>query len=165
MLGPPGAGKSRLARRLATLLPAMRLAAARETTSIPRVAGLTGGRTAVVTTRPFLAPHHTISEVGLIGGGQLSLPGEVSLAHHDLLFRDERPACRRQILEVLRQPLEDGVTETPPRGRLGSDGAGGVSRAHAPRHVLACDMTGCHTYRDGSGPAPMVRYPPAVRHR
>jgi predicted ATPase with chaperone activity len=96
MLGPPGAGKSMLARRLTTILPDMTLAEAIETTRIHRVAGLTGNRTAVVMTRPFRAPHHIISDVGLIGGGQVPLPGEVSLAHHGVLFLDELPACRRQ---------------------------------------------------------------------
>jgi magnesium chelatase family protein len=80
-----------------------------ETTRIPRVAGLTGGCPAVVTTRPFLAPHHTISAVGVSGGNQRPMPGEVSLAHHGLLWLDERPKCTRHVLEVLRQPLEDGL--------------------------------------------------------
>jgi magnesium chelatase family protein len=91
-----------LARRLATILPAMSLAEALETTRIHSVAGLTSGRTAFVTTRPFRAPHHTISDVGLIGGGQLPMPGEVSLAHHGVLLLDEGPAFRRHIIEVLR---------------------------------------------------------------
>jgi magnesium chelatase family protein len=99
-------GKSMLARRLTTILPAMSLAEALETTRMHRVAGRTGARTAVVTTRPFRAPHHTISDVGLIGGGQVPLPGEVSLAHHGILFLDELPEFRRHVLEVLRQPLE-----------------------------------------------------------
>jgi magnesium chelatase family protein len=98
-----------LARRLATILPAMTLAEALETTRIHSVAGLTGGRTAFVTMRPFRAPHHTISDVGLIGGGQRPMPGEVSLAHHGILFLDELPEFKRHVLEVLRQPLEDGV--------------------------------------------------------
>jgi len=97
-----------LARRLATILPAMTLAEALETTRIHSVAGLTGGRTAFVTMRPFRAPHHTISDVGLIGSGQLPMPGEVSLAHHGILFLDELPEFRRHVLEVLRQPLEKG---------------------------------------------------------
>jgi hypothetical protein len=80
LLGPPGAGTSMLARRLTTILPAMTLAEALETTRIHRVAGLTGDRTALVTTRPFRAPHHTISDAGLIGGGRVPMPGEVSLA-------------------------------------------------------------------------------------
>jgi magnesium chelatase family protein len=93
------------ARRLTTILPEMTLPAALATTRIPHVAGRTGDRTACVTTRPCRAPHHTISEVGLIGGGQVLLPGDVSRAHHGVLFLDERPACRRHVLEVLRQPL------------------------------------------------------------
>jgi magnesium chelatase family protein len=91
------------------ILPAIRLAAARETTRIPSVAGLTGGRTSSVTTRPFRAPHHTISDVGLIGGGQRLMPGEMSLAHHGILFLDELPEFKRRGLEVLRQPLEKSV--------------------------------------------------------
>jgi magnesium chelatase family protein len=99
-----------LARRLTTILPAMTLAEAIETTRIHSVAGLTGDRTALVTTRPCRAPHHTISDVGLIGGGHVPRPGEVSLAQHGVLFLDERPEFRRHVLEVLRQPLEEGVT-------------------------------------------------------
>jgi magnesium chelatase family protein len=96
-----------LARRVPTILPAMTLAEALETMRIHRVAGLTGARTAVVTTRPFRAPHHTISDVGLIGGGHLPAPGDVSQAHHGVLFLDELPEFRRHGLEVLRQPLEN----------------------------------------------------------
>jgi magnesium chelatase family protein len=99
-----------LARRLTTIVPAMTLAEAMETTRIHRVAGLTGARTALVTTtRPCRAPHHTISDVGLIGGGHVAMPGEVSLAHQGVLLLDELPEFRRQVLEVLHQRLEDGV--------------------------------------------------------
>ena len=98
-----------LARRLATILPAMSLAEAIETTRIHRLAGLTGDRTALVTTRPCRAPHHTISDVGLIGGGHVPMPGEVSLAHHGILFLNERPEFRRHVLEALRQPIDDGI--------------------------------------------------------
>jgi magnesium chelatase family protein len=98
-----------LARRLTTILPAMTLAEALDTTRIHRVAGRTGERAAFVTTRPCRAPHHTISDIGLIGGGQIPMPGEVSLAHHGVLFLDELPECRRHVLEVLRQPLEEGI--------------------------------------------------------
>jgi magnesium chelatase family protein len=94
-----------LARRLTTILPAMTLAEAIETTRIHRVAGLTGNRTAWVTTRSCRAPHQTLSDAGLIGGGHVPMPGEVSLAHNGVLFLDELPECRRHVLEVLRQPL------------------------------------------------------------
>jgi magnesium chelatase family protein len=90
-------------------VPPPPLAEALETTRIHRVAGLTGARIAVVTTRPCRAPHHPISEVGLIGGGQVPMPGEVSLAHHGMRLLDELPACRRHVMEVLRQPLEERV--------------------------------------------------------
>jgi magnesium chelatase family protein len=104
---PPGVGKSMLARRLTTILPATTLAEAIETTRIHSVAGLTGDRTALVTTRPCRAPHHTISDAGLIGGGHVPMPGDVSLAHHGVLFLDERPEFRRRVLEVSRQPLDE----------------------------------------------------------
>ena len=87
----------------------MTLAEALETTRIHRVAGLTGDCTALVTTRPFRAPHHTISDVGLIGGGHIFMPGEVSLAHNEALFLDELREFHRHVLEVLRQPLEESV--------------------------------------------------------
>jgi magnesium chelatase family protein len=106
-----------LARRLTTILPAMTLAEAIEATRIHRVAGLTGDRTALVTTRPCRAPHHTISDAGLIGGGHVPMPGDVSLAHHGVLFLDELPEFRHQVIEVLRQPLEDGVIYIQFRGR------------------------------------------------
>jgi magnesium chelatase family protein len=98
-----------LAQRLTTLPPATALTEAIETMRIHRVAGLTGDRTALVTTRPFRAPHHTISDAGLIGGGHVPMPGEVSLAHNGVLCLDELPEFRRHILEVLRQPLEESV--------------------------------------------------------
>jgi magnesium chelatase family protein len=94
-----------LARRVTTVLPAMIIAKVIKATRIHRVAGLTGDRTALVTTRPFRAPHHTISDVGLIGGGQVPMPGEVSLPHHGVRSLDELPEFRRHVLEVLRQPL------------------------------------------------------------
>jgi magnesium chelatase family protein len=126
-----------LARRLTIILPAMTLAEAIETTRIHSVAGLTGDRTALVTTHPIRAPHHTISDVGLIGGGHVPMPGEVSLAHNGVLFLDELPEFRRHVLEVLRQPLEESVTriQSPARPKsqccygLSSPGHGREGRA------------------------------------
>jgi magnesium chelatase family protein len=109
MLGSPEAGTSTLAHRLPTILPAMTLPEALETTRIHRVAGRTGARTALATARPCRAPHHSVSDVGLSGGGQVPRPGDVSLAHHGVLFLDELPGFKRHVLEVLRQPLEKRV--------------------------------------------------------
>jgi Magnesium chelatase, subunit ChlI len=125
-----------LARRLTTILPAMTLAEAIETTRIHSVAGLTGDRTALVTTRPFRAPHHTISDAGLIGGGHVPMPGEVSLAHNGVLFLDELPEFRRHVLEVLRQPLEEGVIYIQSRRRP-------ESRVFCSVSVTDDDREGC----------------------
>jgi magnesium chelatase family protein len=107
LIGPPGAGKSMLAKRLPTILPPMSLEESLETTKIHSVAGKTEGEQGLITNRPFRKPHHTISDVALVGGGSFPQPGEISLAHNGVLFLDELPEYKRTVLEVMRQPLED----------------------------------------------------------
>jgi len=134
MIGPPGSGKTMLARRLPSILPLASLDEALETTKIHSVAGLIHPGSSLVNTRPFRAPHHTISDAGMIGGGSFPRPGEVSLAHGGVLFLDELPEFRKNVLEVLRQPLEDGCV-TISRAR--------ISLCYPAQFMLAAAMNPC----------------------
>ena len=134
IVGPPGAGKSMLAKRLPGILPDMSREEMLESTEIWSVAGLTSHARPIVSTRPFRAPHHTVSAAGLAGGGTFPRPGEISLAHNGILFLDELPEYRADVLEVLRQPLEDGSVTV-------SRVAGSVS--FPSRFMLVCAMNPC----------------------
>ncbi|MFP4465699.1 MAG: YifB family Mg chelatase-like AAA ATPase [Candidatus Goldiibacteriota bacterium] len=134
MIGPPGSGKTMLARRFPTILPEMNMEEAIETTKIHSVSGYVRNNTALIATRPFRSPHHTISDAGLIGGGTVPKPGEVSLSHNGVLFLDELPEFNRNVLEVLRQPLEDGHVTIS---------RAAVSLSYPSRFVLLAAMNPC----------------------
>ena len=144
MVGPPGAGKTMLARRLPTILPLATPEEALEITAVHSVAGLLGSRATLLTERPFRAPHHTVSEAGLVGGGEWPRPGEVSLAHQGVLFLDELPEFRRVALESLRQPLEDGVVTV-------SRAQGRATFPARPLVAAAMNPCPCGFHGDGSG--------------
>ncbi len=154
--------ESRLARRLTTILPAMTLPAVMATARLPRLASRTGARTTLVTTRPCHAPPHTIAEVGLLGGGSLPRLGEGSRAHHGILFLDARPKCRRHVLEVLHQPLEESVIWIKFRGRPGSQHFCRVSRTGGGREGCGQRMIAIHRHRAGHH-ASSVSPPPRSR--
>jgi len=134
MVGPPGSGKTMLAKRLPSILPPLTFEEAIETTKIHSIAGLLPNNSTILTTRPFRSPHHTISDTALVGGGQIPRPGEISLAHFGVLFMDELPEFARNVLEVLRQPLEDAHV-TVSRSKLSID--------YPANFMLICAMNPC----------------------
>lgn len=134
MIGPPGSGKTMIARRMPTILSDMSVDEAIETTKVHSIAGVLDRRQVLVTTRPFRSPHHTVSDAGLIGGGHVPRPGEVSIAHNGVLFLDELPEFKKNVLEVLRQPLEDGKVTIS---------RAAISLTYPSRFILIAAMNPC----------------------
>lgn len=154
MLGPPGAGKTMLAQRLVTILPDLEMAEAIEITKVYSVAGRLEHRAAIVAVRPFRAPHHGISDAGLVGGGPIPRPGEISLAHLGVLFLDELPEFRKNTLEALRQPLEEGrITIT----------RAAVTAAYPSRFMLVAAMNPCPCGYFGDASRPCRCTPQQIR--
>ncbi len=153
LVGPPGSGKSMLAQRMPTILPNMTFGETIETTKIHSIAGCIPSGVSLISRRPFRAPHHTISPMGLAGGGSVPRPGEISLAHNGVLFLDEFPEFSRQTMEVLRQPLEDGtVTISRVNGTL----------TYPCRIALVCAMNPCPCGYYGTGVKKCTCTPAAV---
>jgi len=134
LIGPPGSGKTMLAKRIPTIMPDMSLEEALETTKIHSILGMVSPKTGIISTHPFRSPHHTSSDVAIVGGGQFPKPGEVSLAHNGVLFLDELPEFHRDVLETLRQPLEDGYVNISRASK---------SMSFPSKFMLICAMNPC----------------------